>query len=166
MIFVTVGHQTPFDRLIEAMDRWAADSGRECLAQIGDGSYEPRHMRFERWMSPQRFGEAMRQATAIVAHAGTGTILSAMQLGKPLLVLPRHSSRQETRNDHQIATARHFAAAGHVLAANDEEELLQLLPRIEQQPPRERIGGEASPELIEAVRAFVDGARQPARGEP
>lgn len=157
MIFVTVGHQTPFDRLIEAMDGWAAQSGRDCLAQIGDGRYEPRHMRFERWMSPQRFQEAMQQASAIVAHAGTGTILSAMQLGKPLLVLPRHSSRQETRNDHQIATARHFAAAGHVLAANDAAELVQLLPQVERQAPRERIGGEASPQLLAAVRAFVHG---------
>lgn len=159
MIFVTVGHQTPFDRLVEAMDRWAESSGHDCLAQIGDGRHEPRHMRFSRWMSPQEFQQAMEQADAIVAHAGTGTILTAMQLGKPVLVLPRHSSRQETRNDHQIATARHFAAAGHVLVAHDEAELPQKLPQLLQARPTARIGGVASDELLAAVRTFVFGDR-------
>lgn len=38
MIFVTVGHQTPFDRLIRLVDRWAEENMRHDLfAQIGHG---------------------------------------------------------------------------------------------------------------------------------
>ena len=50
MIFVTIGSMFPFDRMIRAMDAWAADAGRgeEILAQIGAGDYEPRHMTWVR----------------------------------------------------------------------------------------------------------------------
>ena len=48
MIFVTIGSMFPFDRLIRVMDGWAAaNPGVETLAQIGDGAYEPAHMRWE-----------------------------------------------------------------------------------------------------------------------
>ncbi len=36
MIFVTVGEQLPFDRLVRAVDEWAAASGKEVFAQIGN----------------------------------------------------------------------------------------------------------------------------------
>ena len=44
VIFVTIGSMFPFDRLIRAMDAWAAAQPErrvELLAQIGDGGYEP-----------------------------------------------------------------------------------------------------------------------------
>ena len=42
MIFATVGTQLPFDRLIVALDQWAASSPDvEVFAQIGRGEYRP-----------------------------------------------------------------------------------------------------------------------------
>ena len=42
MIFVTVGHQMPFDRLIAAVDAWAGARGRsDVFAQIGTTSLRP-----------------------------------------------------------------------------------------------------------------------------
>ena len=156
MIFVTVGHQMPFDRLVRAMDAWAEQAGRsDCFAQIGDGAYAPRRFPSARFLAPQQFRDHMANARAIVAHAGTGTILSALQLGKPILVLPRRSDLGETRNDHQVATAKHFAAAGHVLAAYDEGALVARMADLEQQRPGPLLGGSASPELLAAIRTFL-----------
>ena len=40
MIFVTVGSQLPFDRLVRAVDDWAAgNGGAAAFAQIGASSY-------------------------------------------------------------------------------------------------------------------------------
>ncbi len=154
MIFVTVGHQTPFDRLVRAMDAWAAAGGGECFAQIGEGVYEPRHMRWQRFLSPAEFADAMERATLLVGHAGTGTILSALQLGKPVLVLPRRAAFGETRNDHQVATARRFREAGYVLVADQEAELPVRIRELEGAAVK-TIGPHAQPGLIEAVRAFL-----------
>lgn len=92
MIFVTVGSQTPFDRLIRAVDDWARDVGTadEVVAQIGAGAYEPTSIRWVRSLSPAAFRDHCRQAQLVIAHAGMGSVLKAMEFGKPLLLLPRH----------------------------------------------------------------------------
>lgn len=156
MIFVTVGHQMPFDRLIRAMDEWAGAARRnDVFAQIGRSEYRPKSMRATEFLSPGEFEQRMDEATAVVAHAGTGTIIAALQRGKPLLVLPRLSRFGETRNDHQVPTAKHFADGGYVLAAKDESELQQRMRDLQTFKPRATIGGAASPELIARLRAFV-----------
>ena len=156
MIFVTVGHQMPFDRLIRAMDEWAASCSRsDVFAQIGRSDYQPRIIRAQRFLAPGEFDQRMDDATAVVAHAGTGTIIAALERGKPLLVLPRLSKFGETRNDHQVPTAKHFADAGYVLAAGDERELPCRLRDLEKFTPRATIGGTASAELLARLRQFV-----------
>lgn len=156
MIFVTVGHQMPFDRLIRAVDEWAGSRSRtDVFAQTGRGEFQPKVICATQFLSPGEFDRHMDDASAIVAHAGTGTIIAALQRGKPLLVLPRLSRFGETRNDHQIPTARHFAEAGYVLAANDEGELPQRLTELESFRPRGTIGGSASVELVGRLHSFI-----------
>ena len=118
MIFVTVGTQLPFDRLIAAVDAWAGETGvGDVFAQIGPTAYVPRHIEFAQFIPPAECAQRMREADAIVAHAGMGTILNALQLGKPLLVMPRRASLGEHRNEHQSATARRFEELGSVAVA-------------------------------------------------
>lgn len=159
MIFLTTGHQTPFDRLVTLMDRWAGEhSGQECLAQIGSGAFVPLNMKWCRWMTPDEHLAAMSNAELIVAHAGTGTILQALELGKPILVLPRKSSLGETRNDHQIATVRELVNKPGVSGAIDEEEFLHLLDQRDTLTAAGRLGRYASSELLEKIREFIVGS--------
>ena len=72
----------------------------------------------------------MRSSTAIVAHAGMGTILTALELGKPLLIMPRRAALGEHRNDHQLATAERFAAVDGVKVAFDETEFALKLDEL------------------------------------
>ena len=158
MIFVTVGGQLPFDRLIRCVDAWAAREGRgDVLAQIGGGEYQPTHLRWERYLPAARFREAMQEADAVVAHAGVGTILTALELRKPLLVLPRRADQREHRNDHQVGTARRFAARNLLLAAYTETELAELLPRLCSQPPG-AAPLPADPQLIARIRRYALGS--------
>ena len=158
MIFVTVGHQMPFDRLVAAVDRWAAETGAgrdEVFAQIGTGGAAPRHIEHAARLGPDEFRRRLTDADAIVAHAGMGTILSAIELGRPLLVLPRRAHLGETRTDHQVATARHFADAGYVLAADTEDEIATRMDELRTFRPRSTIGAAAEPRLIERLRKFA-----------
>jgi UDP-N-acetylglucosamine transferase subunit ALG13 len=156
VIFVTVGHQMPFDRLIRAMDEWAASQSRAgVVAQIGESDFKPKVIRATPFLSPGEFERHMDEASAVVAHAGTGTIIAALQRGKPLLVMPRLSKFGETRNDHQVPTAKHFGDAGYVLVANDERELPARLRELETFKPRGTIGGTASVDLVGRLRRFV-----------
>jgi UDP-N-acetylglucosamine transferase subunit ALG13 len=155
VIFVTVGAQMHFDRLIRAVDEWAAARGRrDVFAQIGPADYTPKHVEHARFLEPPEFDRRYREATLIVAHAGTGSILQAMELAKPILVMPRRAALRETRNDHQVATAERFEKLG-VPVAWDETELASKLDRSDVLASERRIGPDASPELLDRIRSFL-----------
>jgi UDP-N-acetylglucosamine transferase subunit ALG13 len=157
MIFVTVGSQEPFDRLISAVDGWASSSRRsDVFAQIAAGTYCPQHVRFTRFLDPPEFQHSMREAKIVVAHAGMGSIIAALELGKPIVVMPRLARFRETRNDHQVAAAKHFGEQGRIIVARDEQELPEKLEYALTLGQRDRIDTQASPQLIATIRAFVD----------
>lgn len=132
MLFLTVGAQMPFDRLVRAVDAWAARGGNGgVFAQIGRGGYRPAHLRYVEFLDPRAFRTAFAGATAIIAHAGMGTIINALELGKPILVMPRRGDLAETRNDHQLATAQRFRELGLVEVAQDERELADRLDQLD-----------------------------------
>lgn len=156
MIFVTVGAQMHFDRMVRAVDEWAARTGRkDIFAQIGPAEYEPRHIQSTRFLEPPDFMRRYRAASAIVAHAGTGSILQALELGKPILVMPRRAALRETRNDHQVATAERFQRLG-VPVAWDEKDLAAQLESIDTLAVERTVGPHASAELLARLRRFID----------
>lgn len=159
MIFVTVGTQLPFDRLIGAVDAWAgAHPAHPVVAQVGPTALVPRHIAHERSMSPAACRERMLAADVVVAHAGMGTILGALELGKPLLVMPRRAALGEHRNDHQLSTARRLAELGRVEVAFDVDELGPRLDDLGRLQIRERISPYAPEPFLSALRQAIDGA--------
>ena len=157
MIFVTVGSQMPFDRLVKAVDEWVGQSSREVLAQIGDSQLQPKHMRYVHSMPPSEYVDCVRRAELVVAHAGMGSIITALEFGKPILIMPRRGSLNETRNEHQMATARQFAGKTGIYVAMDERELCQILDDWSHAPHSEPIASMASDGLLQGVRAFLMG---------
>ncbi len=158
MIFATVGSQEPFDRLIRAIDEWASSRGRsDVFAQIGNSTFRPRHIEFTTFLEPVEFNHTAREATIIVAHAGMGSIISALELGKPIVVMPRRGKLRETRNDHQVATAERFGSHGQVIVAQDENDLAGKLDYAMTVPEKNAIAMEATPRLISTIRGFLDG---------
>ena len=54
MIFVTIGTQIPFDRLIEILDRIAPELNEEIYAQALRGKYKPKHFKLIDFIDPTR----------------------------------------------------------------------------------------------------------------
>lgn len=166
MIFVTVGAQMPFDRMVRAVDHWAARSDRrDVLAQIGPTSWRPENLRWVQFMDPTDFRTKVTEAKVIVAHAGMGSIITAMELGKPILVMPRRGDLRETRNDHQLATARHFLAQGRISVAFDESEMIEKLDQLDRLSTADRVSSQASPQLIDALRNFIERGALPGQSQ-
>lgn len=158
MIFVTVGTQLPFERLVGTVDKWAGRTGRhDVFAQIGPSERQPQHVDFRRFLDPEEFMQRFEAAELVIAHAGMGTILTAMSQAKPILVMPRRAEFGEQRNDHQLATARRFKQTKSVVVAMDEVELVAQLDCLEALEAAARIGPYASPELLSALGRFVAG---------
>jgi UDP-N-acetylglucosamine transferase subunit ALG13 len=156
MIFVTVGTDLPFDRMLRVIDQWAGENRRDdVFAQIGQGGWEPRHMPYRHFLQPPEFREKFDAADLIISHAGMGTILTALHAGKPILVMPKRASLGEHRNEHQLATARHMMRLRNVNVAFDEAELREMLDHLGELMVPQTIGDHASDGLIHGLREFI-----------
>lgn len=127
MIFLTVGTQLPFDRLVTIVDEWASSSGVSVFAQVGPTKKVFNNIEWRDFIDPDEFDKYFESASLVVAHAGMGSILSALSYGKPIVVFPRVAAFGEHRNDHQLATARRFAENEDVDVAFEEVDLIRYL---------------------------------------
>ena len=132
MIFLTVGTQFPFDRLVRAVDDCFEQDliDEELFAQIGESKYKPRNFEYVEFLDTRLFDDWMQKASGIIGHAGMGTITMALDSKKPLLVMPRLKKYGEVVNDHQVAIVRKFSELGHILAAYEVDDLLNGIRKL------------------------------------
>jgi len=140
MIFLTVGTQFSFDRLVRAIDEVVDQSlfEDEIYAQIGTSSYKPRNFEAVLSLESDVFAKYMREASCIISHAGMGTITMALENRKPLLVMPRLKKYGEVVNDHQLDIVRKFEQDGFIMAAYEVEQLPEKLNAIKTFVPQRR----------------------------
>ena len=162
MIFLTVGTQLPFDRLTRAVDDWCVTSPETPvfgqIADPGPEGYRPRHFAWQAFVEPAEFDQRFEQADIVIAHAGMGSIITALTRAKPVLIMPRRADLREQRNDHQLATAAQFEGRPGVHVARDESEVGPMLDRVLATEGHGVAPGAspfASPRLIEALRTFI-----------
>ena len=156
MIFLAVGTQFPFDRLVKVVDSVLDDSSQdgELFAQIGQSSYKPRNFKSVAYLDKQRFDRYFKEASAIISHAGMGMIMMALDYEKPLLVMPRLKKYGEVVNNHQVAIATRFSELRHILVAHSEEELPQKVQLLKtfRPVPREN----QAKAVADRIRRFLD----------
>lgn len=159
MIFVTIGSMFPFDRLIQAMDVWAAGQPQayDCvLAQIGAGGLRPAHMRWVERMDRAAYDATVAGARLVVAHAGVGSVVTAGQFGKPIVVLPRRLHLSEHTSDHQMETAGWLRGKPGVHVAETEGDLgACIAAALAEGETGARIEAGADPAFIARLRAFI-----------
>ena len=156
MIFLTVGTQFGFDRLVKAVDD-AVGKGliaEEIFAQIGLGKYEPKNIKFDRMLEKEGFDVKLAEASAVISHAGIGTITTAINLNKPVLVMPRLKEFGELVNDHQLHTARKFEELGHVLAVYSPDDLPGKVEQLSDFAPNPR--GNQVLEILSRIKKTLD----------
>ncbi|UKJ07067.1 PssE/Cps14G family polysaccharide biosynthesis glycosyltransferase [Solitalea lacus] len=158
MIFLTIGTQEPFDRLIKAVDEIAEIIDRPIIAQVAKTSYVVKNMQAHEFVSPTEFNSYFNQAKLIISHAGMGTIITALEKEKPIIVLPRIAKLGEHRNDHQLATAKSFDKLKYIHVAYNEHQLKDKLLSLlnEDLKPLHKIGKFASKELLNSIQSFIE----------
>lgn len=152
MIFLTVGTQFPFDRLVKAVDD-AFGEGLiydDIFAQIGQSSYKPANFEYVETLDKNSFDGYFKDSAAVISHSGMGTITMALENNKPMLAMPRSPKYAEVVNDHQFAIAREFEKLGHLLVAYDETALSEKIQGLKSFVPKPR---QSQPEKV-AARIF------------
>ena len=155
VIFVTVGSQLPFERLVAAVDSWSGnrDQRPDVLAASGKADYPI--LRCVPSLDGPRYAEVIAEARIIIAHAGAGSILTALDLGVPIIVMPRDHLRGEIRDDHQSRTARQLEKMALVAVAWNEADLPGLIDVELAKPQQSRGPRKRTPELADYLRSYL-----------
>ncbi len=153
MIFVTVGTQLPFPRLVREMNRIAGGLCEPVIAQTCEHARYP-NLIVEPYMDAIRYGDVIERARLIVAHAGIGTVLAARQVGVPLILVPRRAELGEHRNDHQIGTVRQLVGRDGIQAIWDERKLARTVMN-DHPPPPAIVSGPELDGLVTTLRSYI-----------
>lgn len=95
----------------------------EVFAQIGESDYVPRNYGYTKFLSQSEFEEKIKKSTIVITHAGVGTIITALEYEKKVIVYPRLAKYGEHVDDHQCEIGSAFAARGYVLCCNETDSL-------------------------------------------
>lgn len=113
--------------MVRIVDEWsAANPSVDVFGQLpleGPDDYVPTNFEFVQHLRPEEYTERYRNADFIVAHAGMGSIITALSLAKPIIIFPRRAALREQRNDHQIATVKRFARVTGIVPTFEDADL-------------------------------------------
>jgi UDP-N-acetylglucosamine transferase subunit ALG13 len=106
-ILVTVGTIKPykFDRLLHRIEQIALP-GDEVIWQTGSTEYRPRIGQVSTDMVRNVLLRQAEQSDVVVCHAGVGSILAALRVGKIPVVVPRRQDHDEHVDNHQFEIAQ------------------------------------------------------------
>ncbi len=128
LVVVSVGtDHHPFDRLVLAMDTWAA-ANPEVEVVIQRGTADATDHATSHDLIPH--GELCRlfsSALAVVVHGGPSTIMDARAAGRVPIVLPRNPDLGEHVDDHQMRFGRHLQTHELARLAADVSDVEGLL---------------------------------------
>ncbi|KAA1189954.1 hypothetical protein F0M18_12835 [Pseudohalioglobus sediminis] len=162
MIFLSVGSELPFSRLVKAVDEWGRENSElDIVAQVGklsEQDYVPLHSEHHDFVDPTKYSQLAEASVLMIAHAGMGSIISAMTIGKPLVIMPRRAELREATTDHQCATAKKFEGKEGIFVAWDESEIGQAISNAleyAKQAQFKRAEKFAPEDFIRRIRSFI-----------
>ena len=125
MIFVTVGtHEQQFNRLVEYMDKWAAEHDEEVLIQTGYSTYEPKHCKWQKLFPYQDMSKNVADARIVITHGGPSSFIVPLQIGKTPIVVPRKYEYDEHVNNHQVNFSKAVAERmGTIIVVENVDQL-------------------------------------------
>lgn len=158
MILATVGCSNyNFDRLFEALDALCIShviDGEQLVAQTGNLDYEVRNYRHFKYTTNEQMANFIDQAEIIICHAGTGTVIGALEKGKKVIIFPRLKKFNEHLNDHQMDLYRSFTQAGFVMGATNREELADCLQKADTFVPRKFVSNQ--PNFFSLIENLIE----------
>lgn len=157
MLFVTIGTDRGFDRFIKAIDKWSTKNKNvHIFAQIGRSNYEPKNFKFERFLDTENFRKKIEDCDTVIAHAGMGTVITTLTIGKPIIIFPRSPEFLETANSHQIDTANALRQMNLVKVAFNETELSDALSQRGESASITRLHNFASKSVTDTLSLQMD----------
>lgn len=127
-VLVTIGSmvEKKFTRIFKTVDELCEEGildGKNVIAQVGFDNYSSKYYKCFDMIADEDFKRIIGESDLIIAHAGTGTVISSIKQGKKVIIFPRMAQYDEHYDDHQLELAELFTKQGYVLQARNKDEL-------------------------------------------
>lgn len=118
--FVSVGNATQsFNRLLQAVAQIAPSLPQPVVVQHGHTPFKSCSCSTVSFMDMADFEDHVAGAELLILHAGAGSVLTAVRLGKIPVLACRRVHLGEHVDDHQCEFAQLVASAGKAVVADD-----------------------------------------------
>ncbi len=110
---------TPYTRIVRRLLE-ILPPGVEVLWQTGATDVTEFGIESVYALPEKELSEAMREADVVITHAGVGTALAALEVGKCPVMAPRLSAHGEAVDDHQVQIAAQLSERGLAVTVDAE----------------------------------------------
>lgn len=137
LLFATVGATLPFDRLVDTVAELKArgEIPEDVVIQTGVGGHTPEGVETVETLPFERIQELLRDASIVICHGGTGSLITALREGCGVIAMPRLMEKGEHYDNHQAEITGAFAARGLITVANTPDELSAALKAVRAKTP-------------------------------
>jgi UDP-N-acetylglucosamine--N-acetylmuramyl-(pentapeptide) pyrophosphoryl-undecaprenol N-acetylglucosamine transferase len=136
LLFATVGATLPFDRLVDSVAQLHAEGAipERIVIQTGIGGHAPEGLEVRETLPFDEVQALLRDASIVICHGGTGSLITALRQGCHVIALPRLFALGEHYDDHQLEITEAFEVRGLVKVARSVDELRDALAAVRDQP--------------------------------
>jgi UDP-N-acetylglucosamine transferase subunit ALG13 len=166
LLFATVGATLPFDRLVRSVAQLKEEGllPERIIIQTGVGGFVPEGIETHETLPFDRVQALLADASIVVCHGGTGSLITALRQGCHVIAMPRLSELAEHYDDHQSEITHAFEQRGLILRARDVAELRQALTAARARP---RVMATTDPvKLMTFLRGVLDETEQAKSARP
>jgi UDP-N-acetylglucosamine transferase subunit ALG13 len=154
-IFVSVGTQLKFKRLIDSVLEAVKSEEHQVVIQTADPELELDGVVTHDFLLPEQYEKYFSECDIFVSHAGMGSLITALEAAKPIIVMPRKLQFGEHRNDHQVATAEQFKKFKSVNVVNSSSEIKASLDQLINSDNTESVELKVENSLIEFIEDVI-----------
>lgn len=157
MILVLLGTQNnDFTRLLEAVQENINNKtiNEEVIVQAGFTRFNSKDMKIFSLVDKDRIAKLQDKADLVICHGGVGSIVSSLEKGKKVIVVPRLKKYGEHVNNHQIQLAKKYANEGYVKVVLDEKDLGDAIKSMAEFEPKKYERQETN--ILSIISNYID----------
>ena len=157
MILVLLGTQDkPFTRLLKEIDKLKNNKviKEDIVVQAGLTKYKSKNMEIHGLIQIDELMKLMEKSDLVITHDGVGSILSALQLGKKVIAIPRLAEYGEHTNNHQIQIVNEFFNTGYILKCDNPSDLENVLKEVKKFKPQKYKSN--NKKFVKLIEDYID----------
>ena len=157
MILVQLGtHELQFPRMLKLIEK-AIDDGfiqEKVIVQCGSTKYNTDKMELVENLSYERMEKLTKEASYILTHGGTGSIITSLRHNKKVVAFPRLKKYNEHNDDHQEEILKEMESQGYIKVYHDEDDLGVIIESLQDFKPKEFSSDNSK--MVYIIRNFIN----------